>query len=161
MIDKLDKAQQRKIDLICRKLQLRPGDRFIDIGCGYGVPGSWLLHRYPETTIYGIEPEADRVRVAAMALGAGDAALDIAIQYAKERIVFGKPIAKFQAIQFMLADMAIQIEAARQLTYKTVAEIDRGNRAEAVKLGSMAKCFAADTGVRVATDALQVKISHT
>jgi len=100
--------------------------------------------------------EVSRYATSARAVGLAQGALDHAIQYAKERIVFGKPIAKFQAIQFMLADMAIQIEAARQLTYKTVAEIDRGNRAEAVKLGSMAKCFAADTAVKVACDALQV-----
>jgi alkylation response protein AidB-like acyl-CoA dehydrogenase len=100
--------------------------------------------------------EVSRYATSARSVGLAQGALDAAIQYAKERIVFKKPIAKFQAIQFMLADMAIQIEAARQLTYKTVAEIDRGNREEAVKLGSMAKCFAADTAVKVATDALQI-----
>jgi alkylation response protein AidB-like acyl-CoA dehydrogenase len=100
--------------------------------------------------------EVSRYATSARSVGLAQGALDQAIQYAKERIVFGRPIAKFQAIQFMLADMAIGIEAARQLTYKTVAEIDRGNREEAVKLGSMAKCFAADTAVKVATDALQV-----
>jgi alkylation response protein AidB-like acyl-CoA dehydrogenase len=100
--------------------------------------------------------EVSRYATSARSVGLAQGALDHAIQYAKERIVFGKPIAKFQAISFMLADMAIQTEAARQLTYKTVAEIDRGNREEAVKLGSMAKCFAADTAVKVASDALQV-----
>ena len=100
--------------------------------------------------------EVSRYATSARSVGLAQGALDAAIKYAKERIVFKKPIAKFQAIQFMLADMAIQIEAARQLTYKTVAEIDRGNREEAVKLGSMAKCFAADTAVKVATDALQI-----
>ncbi|MBW1850672.1 MAG: acyl-CoA dehydrogenase family protein [Deltaproteobacteria bacterium] len=100
--------------------------------------------------------EISRFIISARSVGLAQGALDNAIKYAKERIVFGRPIAKFQAIQFMLADMAIQIEAARQLTYKTVAEIDRGNRAEVAKLGSMAKCFAADTAVKVATDALQV-----
>ena len=100
--------------------------------------------------------EVSRYATSARSVGLAQGALDNAIQYAKQRVVFGKPIAKFQAIQFMLADMAIQIEAARQLTYKTVAEIDRGNRELAVKLGSMAKCFAADTAVKVASDALQV-----
>jgi len=100
--------------------------------------------------------EVSRFVTSARSVGLAQGALDHAIKYAKERIVFGRPIAKFQAIQFMLADMAIQIEAARQLVYKTCAEIDRGNREEAVKLGSMAKCFAADMAVKVATDALQI-----
>ena len=100
--------------------------------------------------------EVSRYATSARAVGLAQGALDHAIQYAKERIVFKRPIAQFQGIQFMIADMAMQIEAARHLVYKTCAEIDRGNREEAVKLGSMAKCFAADMAVKVATDALQI-----
>ncbi len=100
--------------------------------------------------------EASCFVTAARSIGLAQGALDNAIQYAKGRIVFGMPVANLEAIQFMLADMAIRIEAARQLTYKTVSEIDMGDHNEALKLGSMAKCFAADTAVKVSTEALQI-----
>lgn len=100
--------------------------------------------------------ESGRYVTAARSVGLAQGALDHAIEYAKGRIVFGQPVADLQAIQVMVANMAIQIEAARQLTYKTVSEIDRGNHKQALKLGCMAKCFAADTAVKVSNDALQL-----
>ncbi len=100
--------------------------------------------------------EASCFVTSARSVGLAQGALDHAIRYAKERIVFGRPVADLQAIQFMLAEMAIHIEAARQLTYKSVAEMDRRNHDEALKLGSMAKCFSADTAVKVSNDALQI-----
>ena len=95
-----------------------------------------------------------RPTVAAMAVGLSQAALDHALAYAQEREAFGKPIARHQAIAFLLADMARDIEAARLLTWKAGWTIDQGrpNTREA----AIAKVFAADTAMRVATDAVQI-----
>jgi acyl-CoA dehydrogenase len=98
----------------------------------------------------------DRTRppVAAGAVGVGRRAMEHAIQYAKERQAFGTPIAKHQAVAFMIADMAKDLSAARLLVWQAAAKIDRGesNTLEA----AMAKSFAADTAMRVTTDAVQV-----
>jgi acyl-CoA dehydrogenase len=98
----------------------------------------------------------DRTRpgVAAMATGIARAAFEFATQYSKERIQFGVPIAMHQAIQFMIADMATEIEASRLLTWKSAVLLDQGQRN--TLLSSHAKRFAADTAMKVATDAVQV-----
>ncbi len=98
----------------------------------------------------------DRTRpgVAAAAVGIGRRALEESVRYAQERKAFGKPIARQQAIQFMLADMAREVEAARLLTYQSAWMIDQGSRN--TKQCSMAKCFAGDMAMRVSTDAVQV-----
>jgi alkylation response protein AidB-like acyl-CoA dehydrogenase len=96
-----------------------------------------------------------RICIGAQAVGLAQGALDVALQYAKERQQFGKPIADFQAIQFMLADMAMQIEAARQLTYYAAAAGERKDE-RTTFLGSAAKCFASDTAMKVTTDVVQV-----
>ena len=98
----------------------------------------------------------DRTRpgVAAAAVGIGRRALEESVRYAQERKAFGKPIARQQAIQFMLADMARDVEAARLLTYQSAWVIDQGTRN--TKQCSMAKCFAGDMAMRVSTDAVQV-----
>ena len=93
--------------------------------------------------------------VGALALGIAQGALDYAIQYAKERVQFKKPIAEFQGIQFMLSDMAMKVEAARSLLYNATSMFDRG-MSGAIKLASMAKCFASDIAMEVTTDAVQV-----
>jgi alkylation response protein AidB-like acyl-CoA dehydrogenase len=96
-----------------------------------------------------------RPATGAMAVGIGQAALDAAVAYAKERRQFEVPIASFQGIQFMLADMAMQVHASRLMVHHAAQMTDRGlvpNTYEA----SMAKCVAADTAMRVATDAVQV-----
>jgi hypothetical protein len=77
------------------------------------------------------------------------------VAYAKERSQFGKAIAEFQGIQFMLADMAIEVEAARQLVYRAAAISERGEES-ATYFGAAAKCFASDVAMRVTTDAVQV-----
>jgi acyl-CoA dehydrogenase len=92
--------------------------------------------------------------VSAAAVGLARSAMEHAIQYAKERTTFGVPIAKHQAISFMIADMAKDIEAARLLVWQAASIIDEGRRN--TKEASMAKAFAADTAMRVATDAVQV-----
>ena len=96
-----------------------------------------------------------RPGVAAQAVGIAQGALDKATIYATERHQFGKPISSFQAIQFMLADMAIQIEASRALVYQSAKSIDAGAK-NAAALSSMAKVMASDTAMRVTTDAVQI-----
>ena len=98
--------------------------------------------------------DRSRPPIAALATGIAQRALDEARSYALERRAFGQPIADFQAVQFMLADMAKEIEASRLLTWQSAWLVDRGLRAS--KHSSMAKCFATDTAMRVSTDAVQV-----
>ena len=96
-----------------------------------------------------------RICIGAQAVGLAQGALDVALDYAKERKQFGKPIADFQAIQFMLADAAMQIEAARQLTYFAAAAGERKDE-RTTFLGSAAKCLASDTAMKVTTDVVQI-----
>jgi alkylation response protein AidB-like acyl-CoA dehydrogenase len=96
-----------------------------------------------------------RVTIAAQALGIAQGALDYAIGYAKERKQFGKAIAEFQGLQFMLADMAMQIEAARSLTYRAAAASERSD-ADLTLISAAAKCYASDIAMAVTTDAVQV-----
>jgi acyl-CoA dehydrogenase len=98
----------------------------------------------------------DRTRpgVAAMAVGIARAAFEFATNYSRERVQFGVPIAMHQAVQFMIADMATDIEAARLLTWKSAVMLDQGDRNTLVS--SHAKRFAADAAMKVATDAIQV-----
>jgi acyl-CoA dehydrogenase len=98
----------------------------------------------------------DRTRpgVAAMAVGIARAAFEFAVDYSKERVQFGVPIAMHQAIQFMIADMATDIEAARLLTWQSAVLLDQGRRN--TLQSSHAKRFAADAAMKVTTDAVQV-----
>ena len=98
----------------------------------------------------------DRTRppIGALATGIARRALEESVGYAKERKAFGFPIAGFQAVQFMLADMAKDVEAARLLTWQSAWMVDQGLRAS--KHSSFAKCFATDAAMRVTTDAVQV-----
>lgn len=96
-----------------------------------------------------------RVGIGAQAVGLAQGALDVAVGYAKERQQFGKSISAFQGIQFLLADMAIATEAARQLVYHAAAVSERGE-STATYFGAAAKCFASDTAMKVTTDAVQV-----
>jgi alkylation response protein AidB-like acyl-CoA dehydrogenase len=96
-----------------------------------------------------------RPGIAAQALGIAEGAFDLARRYAGERRQFGKPIMEFQGIQFMLADMATQIEAARVLTYAAGDALDH-DRSDITASSSMAKLFASDTAMRVTTDAVQI-----
>ena len=98
--------------------------------------------------------DSGRIGIAAQAVGIAQAALDISLRYAKERVAFDKPIASFQAIQWMIADMAVQIEAARLLTYRAAWLKDKGLRY--TKESAMAKLFASETASRAATKALQI-----
>lgn len=95
-----------------------------------------------------------RISIAALALGMAQGAYEASLGYAKQRRQFGKPIAAFQAIQWKLADMATEIDAARLLTYRAAALADRGCRV--TREGSMAKLYAGEVAVRVANEAVQV-----
>jgi butyryl-CoA dehydrogenase len=99
--------------------------------------------------------DVTRPATGAMAVGIGQAALDAAVGYAKERQQFGQPIAAFQGIQFMLADMAMQVHAARLMVHHAARQVDAGIRGNTYE-ASMAKCWAADAAMKVATDAVQV-----
>jgi alkylation response protein AidB-like acyl-CoA dehydrogenase len=96
-----------------------------------------------------------RVTIAAQALGIAQGALDFALGYVQERKQFGKHIADFQGIQFMLADMGMKLEAARQLTYAAAAKSERGD-ADLTYFGAAAKCFASDAAMSITTDAVQL-----
>jgi alkylation response protein AidB-like acyl-CoA dehydrogenase len=99
--------------------------------------------------------DQSRPGVAAQAVGIAQGALDRAVAYSRERKQFGKAISSFQGIQFMLADMATQVEAARALTYAAARTIDAGAK-NVARVSAMAKLFASDTAMRVTTDAVQV-----
>jgi alkylation response protein AidB-like acyl-CoA dehydrogenase len=96
-----------------------------------------------------------RPMTGATAVGVAQAALDAATGYAKERRQFNQPIAAFQAIQFMLADMAMLVHAARLMVHHVASLVDRAETGTVLE-ASMAKCFAGDAAMRVATDAVQV-----
>jgi alkylation response protein AidB-like acyl-CoA dehydrogenase len=96
-----------------------------------------------------------RVTIAAQAVGVAQGALDHALAYAKERQQFGRPIADFQGLQFLLADMGMKVEAARQMTYAAAGRSERDDR-DLAFFGAAAKCFASDVAMAVTTDAVQV-----
>jgi alkylation response protein AidB-like acyl-CoA dehydrogenase len=99
--------------------------------------------------------DVTRPATGAMAVGIAQAALDAATAYAKERRQFGQRIADFQGIQFMLADMAIQVHAARLMVHHAARQVDAGV-ADNTYEASMAKCWAGDAAMKVATDAVQI-----
>ncbi|MFF2960326.1 acyl-CoA dehydrogenase [Streptomyces sp. NPDC057963] len=119
-----------------------PADRIIgEEGTGFATAMKTLDHT--------------RITIAAQALGIAQGALDYAKGYVKERKQFGKPIADFQGIQFMLADMAMKLEAARQLTYSAAAKSERLD-SDLTFFGAAAKCFASDVAMEITTDAVQL-----
>jgi len=98
--------------------------------------------------------DAGRISIGAMALGLAQAALDEAVRYSKERVQFGQPIAKFQAIQWMIADMATEIDAARLLVYRAAAMKDAGR--PFTKEAAMAKLYASEVAERAGFKAIQI-----
>ncbi|GIF06556.1 acyl-CoA dehydrogenase family protein [Actinoplanes siamensis] len=119
-----------------------PADRMIGAeGTGFATAMKTLDHT--------------RVTIAAQAIGIAQGALDFALGYAKERKQFGKSISEFQGLQFMLADMGMKLEAARQLTYAAAGKSERGD-ADLTYFGAAAKCFASDVAMEITTDAVQI-----
>ncbi|MCX6443304.1 MAG: acyl-CoA dehydrogenase family protein [Actinobacteria bacterium] len=122
-------------------VQLSDDRRISEVGQGFALAMNTLDHT--------------RITIAAQAIGLAQGAFDVATKYAHERHQFGKPIFDFQAIQFMLADMAMNIEAARLLTYS--AAIKSENNEKDLRFFSAAsKCFASDIAMKVTQDAIQV-----
>jgi alkylation response protein AidB-like acyl-CoA dehydrogenase len=136
-----------------------------------GIKGSptrevYLDHvRVPATRMIGAEGtgfetamktlDHTRVTIAAQAVGVAQGALDFALGYAWERQQFGRPIGDFQGLQFLLADMGMKVEAARQLTYAAAGRSERGD-SDLTFFGAAAKCFASDVAMEVTTNAVQV-----
>ncbi len=119
-----------------------PGDRLIgELGQGLPIALRTLDHT--------------RITIGAQALGIAQGALDHAVAYMKERTQFGQHLTDFQGLQFMVADMGMQIEAARQLVYAAAARSERDDR-DLAFFGSAAKCFASDVAMKVTTDAVQL-----
>jgi alkylation response protein AidB-like acyl-CoA dehydrogenase len=119
-----------------------PADRMIGAeGTGFGTAMRTLDHT--------------RVTIAAQAVGIAQGALDFAKRYVSERWQFGQPVAEFQGIQFMLADMGMKVEAARQLTYVAASKSQRSD-ADLTYFGAAAKCFASDAAMAITTDAVQL-----
>jgi alkylation response protein AidB-like acyl-CoA dehydrogenase len=101
--------------------------------------------------------DRSRPTIGAQAVGIAQGALDYAVGYMRQRQQFGRPIAEFQGLQFMVADMAMKIEAARGLVQRSCAMIDEGDpRNELTTAGAMAKCFASDVAMEVTTNAVQL-----
>jgi alkylation response protein AidB-like acyl-CoA dehydrogenase len=123
---------------------------------GARIPADRLIGEEGEGFAYAMRTlDRSRPTIGAQALGIAQAAFDLALRYATERQQFGRPIAEFQAIQFMLADMAMGIEAARLLVYRALAACDAGDP-RTTYLSAAAKCTASDVAMRVTTDAVQV-----
>lgn len=104
--------------------------------------------------------DLNRPTVAASALGMAQAALDLSLDYARERNQFGRPIADLQAIQFKLAAMAMKVEASRALLYASVGEIDSGDLSRLPYLASTCKCFISDVAMEAALEAVQILGSY-
>ena len=100
--------------------------------------------------------DASRPGVGAQALGIAQGALDLAVDWAINRKQFGSPVSSFQGLRFLLADMAMQVEAARALIYATSRHIDGNPKDRSTIYSAMSKCFASDVAMRVTTDAVQV-----
>ena len=119
-----------------------PGDRIIGApGTGFRTALATLDHTRPT--------------IGAQAVGLAQGSLDVAVAYVKERKQFGRHLAEFQGLQFMIADMAMAIESSRTLVYQAAAATERGD-ANATFLASAAKCLASDTAMKVTTDAVQL-----
>ncbi|HZR42011.1 MAG TPA: acyl-CoA dehydrogenase family protein, partial [Ktedonobacteraceae bacterium] len=130
-------------ELLFENCELAASNRIGEEGQGFKIALSTL--------------DGGRVNIGAIAVGVAQAAFETACAYARERQQFGKPIGAFQGIQFMLADMAMKIEAARLLVYEAAYKLDQESQAQSVGMyASMAKCFATDMAMEVTTNAVQV-----
>jgi len=137
------------------KLGMRASDTAIMIFDEVRVPKSNLIESEGEGFKQALGVlDSGRVGIAALSVGLGQGALDAALKYAKERQAFGRPIVDFQGIQFKLADMATEIQAARLLTYR--AAMVEANGGDLNMLAAHAKVYASEAAVRAATEAVQI-----
>ena len=138
------------------KLGLRASDTSEVIFSDCRVPKENLLGEEGEGFTASLKIlDGGRISIAALALGMAQGALDASIKYAKQRKQFGQPISEFQAIQFKLADMATEVEAARLLVYQAAWLADKNDR-RFTRESSMAKLFASEVAVRVANECVQI-----
>jgi alkylation response protein AidB-like acyl-CoA dehydrogenase len=138
------------------KLGLRASDTSEVIFTDCRVPANQMLGDEGKGFINSLQVlDGGRISIAALALGMAQGAFEAATKYAKQRKQFGKTISDFQAIQFKLADMATEIDAARLVTYRAAWLADKGNM-RLTSESSMAKLFASEVAVRVANEAVQV-----
>jgi len=164
--------------ITCFIVEKEPGERFEGITVSKTIPKlgykgietvemSYVDHRVAGDSVLGGPEgmgnglryalsalELGRINIAARAVGVGQAAFDAAMKYSQERETFGKPIFQHQAIQFMLADMATKLQAARLLTYDAADKCDRGERID-LEAG-MAKLFASEVAFEICTDAMRI-----
>ena len=138
--DKMGQRAANTAEIIFDAVRIPAANRLGEEGQGF---------RLAMTTL-----DRSRAGIAAAAVGLARAAMEHAVAYAQQRKQFGQPIADFQAIQFMLADMAIKVETARMMVWKAAWLIDQGSDARFES--SIAKCYASDAAMQVTTDAVQV-----
>jgi alkylation response protein AidB-like acyl-CoA dehydrogenase len=144
------------------KLGLRASDTSEVVFTDCKVPAENLLGKEGEGFVNSLQIlDGGRISIASLGLGMAQGAYECSVKYAKQRKQFGKPIADFQAIQFKLADMATQIEAARLLTYQAAWLADRAiadgdHDSRITRESSMAKLYAGEVAVRVANEAVQI-----
>jgi alkylation response protein AidB-like acyl-CoA dehydrogenase len=139
--DKLGIRGSPTTEVICTDVRVPAANRLGEEGQGFPLALRALDH--------------SRVTIGAQAVGIAQGALDYALGYTREREQFGQPVADFQGIQFMLADMAMQIEAARSLVYQAAAKADRDDP-DLTLFAAAAKCFASDVAMKVTTDGVQL-----
>ena len=139
--DKLGIRGSPTTEVICTDVRVPAANRLGEEGEGFPLALRTLDH--------------SRIAIGAQAVGIAQGALDYALGYTRERRQFDQPIADFQGVQFMLADMAMQTEAARTLVYQAAAKADRGD-GDLTFFGAASKCFASDVAMRVTTDAVQL-----
>ncbi len=139
--DKLGIRGSPTTEIICQDVRVPAANRLGDEGQGFSMALRALDH--------------SRITIGSQAVGIAQGAFDFARGYMEERHQFGQAIADFQGLQFMLADMAMQIAAARALVYTAAAKADRED-ADLTFFGAAAKCFASDTAMKVTTDAVQL-----
>lgn len=144
-----------KVDKVENKMGQCASDTVDLVFSNCKVPASRMLGKEGEGfTVAMSGLDAGRIGIAALSLGLGQAALDEAVKYAKQRKQFGQEIAKFQGLQWILADMAMDVEAARQLVLNAAAIKERGENC--TMAASMAKCFASEMANRVTSQAIQI-----
>jgi alkylation response protein AidB-like acyl-CoA dehydrogenase len=139
--DKLGIRGSPTTEVICNDVRVPAANRLGEEGQGFPLALRALDH--------------SRIAIGAQAVGIAQGAFDFALGYTRERQQFGQAIADFQGIQFMLADMAMQIEAARTLIYQAAAKADRGDE-DLTFFGAASKCFASDVAMKVTVDAVQL-----
>ncbi len=146
-----------QVDKVEHKLGIRSSPTGVIRFDGVRVPDSHRLGEVGQGFAIAMHTlDRSRPTVGAQAVGIAQGALDFAIEYLNERTTFGRPLSTNQGLQWMVADAAMQIEAARALVYKACAMADEGDRdGQLSMMGAMAKCFASDVAMKVTTDCVQ------